>query len=246
MEQNIQPGVTGVSHSSLLAEDLDLGLINYRYIYMTEHDRQAANVKHKFAEDFLRLLVAAYRLCGAGDCYGTAMLLVIETPHFIKFLRKNDRQLFVHHTCQMLKVKTLNLSPNTVLTWLKIFVELDIYSKLFHRRVRRIPAQMRNNVLKWTLGVKNETARRIYTNNQGDPSNVAPNELRENCVVAVKQQLIVAKLISSSTGRDFERWLYGSWIGARIFLMSGCARLGMFLALQFNTALALAHAPAQK
>ncbi|KAJ7153153.1 hypothetical protein C8R43DRAFT_1126990 [Mycena crocata] len=192
MQQNIHSRSEGFKLASSMAEDL--GLTDYRFPYMTEDDCRAANVKLQtflqcsrsndelraivpnFAAHFLHPLVAAYKLKGAGGCYGTAMLLVMESPYFVKFLQKNDRRLFVHHTREMLKLDTVDLSPLTVLTWLKIFVELDIYSKLFYRRVRQLPAPTRDAVLKWILCVKNETARRMYTNNQGHLSNVAPNK----------------------------------------------------------------------
>ncbi|KAJ7176424.1 hypothetical protein C8R43DRAFT_1118951 [Mycena crocata] len=252
MQQNIQSRSAGFKIASSLAQDL--GLFDYRYMYMTEDDRQAASYKLEvfldasrsnevlrvivpnFVAHFIHPLVAAYRMHGAGGCYGCAMLLVIESPYFVKYLRKNDRRLFVHHTREMLKVETLNLSPTAILEWLAIFVVLDIYSKLFHRRVRQISAQTREDVLKWTLRVKNETARRIFTNKQGNASGIGLNKtgtqtssacifrslivgpstniasipslsivpslkLRENSVVAVEQQLIVAKNISGSTGR---------------------------------------------
>ncbi|KAJ7153169.1 hypothetical protein C8R43DRAFT_950567 [Mycena crocata] len=246
MPQNIHSRSAGFKIASSLAKDL--GLFDYRYMYMTEDDRQAANYKPNFVAHFIHPLVAAYRMHGAGGCYGCAMLLVIESPYFVKYLRKNDRRLFVHHTREMLKVETLNLSPTAILEWLSIFVMLDIYSKLFHRRVRQISAQTREDVLKWTLRVKNETARCIFTNKQDNASGIGLNKnvialcdslmdtlkkrmtwdeitssspiftdrdpdffrilsivpslkLRENSVVAVEQQLIVAKNISGSTGR---------------------------------------------
>ncbi|KAJ7150014.1 hypothetical protein C8R43DRAFT_951576 [Mycena crocata] len=192
------------SIASSLAETL--GLVDNLFPSMTDEDRQAAdNTLHVFIEidcdkksesekwrapvvanltaNFLHPLVAAYRLHGAGGCYGTAMLLVIQSPYFVKFLRNKGRGLFVHHARKMAKLITvdlsygLELSAVALISWLRIFVQLNTYAKLFPQRVRGLPTQTCKNVLKWSLRVKNETVRRILTTKE-HRSNVASNDVR--------------------------------------------------------------------